>query len=87
MIYEVFLTFQMEMHIVWKARQWSYPKVAYILNRYGGIGLNIFYLYCVVSTFSSIVRSTDATFSPNARTTFESMGKCPKLLSSQVNID
>ena len=51
MIYELFLTFEAEFPIVWKAQRWSYPKVAYILNRYGGIGLNLYYLYCEIPKF------------------------------------
>lgn len=44
LFYDVLLTLAQEVQYVWSKGRWTFPKIAYIINRYGMCSLSLFFL-------------------------------------------
>ena len=43
--FDILLTLDEEVKLVWRPKRLSVPKIAYILNRYGILAVHIYYIY------------------------------------------
>lgn len=39
LVYDLLLTFPAELALIWRPRRFSFPKAAYVINRYGAVAL------------------------------------------------